>query len=110
MEFKDFIDNHYYKYIYDEYVYYFKYDKQYSNYCDNIGYLNAFYEIKIFNNIIQYSDSIDYGQAYFPLETETYNYYSEVYLSEFVHLLPDNNIDKINYNRKNRIKILLNDK
>ena len=103
MVYKDFIDKHYYKYVFDTYIYYFKYDEKNSLFEDNCLY--AFYEIKFFDNTILYRDSYNYMLAYYPLETE--GFYEEVSFTEFVDYLPDTNTDKIIYMRKQKIKHLL---
>lgn len=93
---KQFISGHYYKLsFYNEVCYYFQF-----NYIEDST-IFSYFEIE--DN--EYTDNKWLLESHY-VEDDVY-IYTEISIEEIIDLLPDSNINKINYLRKQRIKKLL---
>lgn len=94
----DFIDSHFYKYIYGDYIFYLKYKHSYSPFEYEIDY---YYEIEIYDN-----EFVCFNDINFVKFSNKQGTYEEVDLSLIVEYLPIGHPDKTLF-RKQRIKKLL---
>lgn len=98
MKKSDFIDKHYYSFVKNGHIFYFK-----NKYINHATYLDYYYEIHIYEGFINYSDICD---IYFEIGEKTEHDFKEVNFSEIQPFLPHNHPDIVEY-RKNRINKLL---
>ena len=96
---EDLVENHYYKLKYHITTNYIKY------YYYNNKSIYFYWEIRCFNNdkpFFKYLNTLSLAFRF-----DEYMICEEVEIDELIEYLPENNIDKINYLRKRKIKNLL---
>lgn len=115
MKYEDLIRGKYYKYVWYEGTvsWYFRFDFLKNNLIYSFGgYFVSIRKDNIRKDNIHKDDIRYLKTSSYILDTttdiETSDYFEEINLKDIIYYLPDDNIDKINYLRKERIKILLN--